>query len=414
MEIRDYLRAIRRILWLVIAVPVIAAILVGGFIELQPSVYQANATAIVPAITSNGISQSAASQYVSTFKDVLVSQTVVNDVSQKFGIPVTELVTGLSASTVTASSNYITVVLVGKHGQNLVGAVREAAIDTMNAIAEPQKVQADNEFINAETLWAAAETKLGAFYTTYNNLVPQVQYNDDQSTLNQQLAVLTTLKLNGDTVKAHAEQVTINATTAKLAQDASQLQIWQPLNSEYQAAQSAVEHARQQQVAADALVAANSNPNVVTTKNIGRLSKLGEVIKFAAIAFALGLLMMLGLILILELMRGGRRAQTPASATQQGAFAWQPPPAQTRPIGPPATPTMAAAVPTAPAAPSAAARDPWRTSPAPTAGDGGGNGNGNGNGHANGNGNGNGNAKTDAPDGDAQSQRAGGGIFRRR
>ena len=71
MEIRDYLRAIRRILWLVIAVPIVAGLLVGGFIEMQPSSYQATATAVVPAITANGISQSAASQYADTFKDVL-------------------------------------------------------------------------------------------------------------------------------------------------------------------------------------------------------------------------------------------------------------------------------------------------------------------------------------------------------
>ena len=138
MEIRDYLRAIRRILWLVIAIPVIAGVLVGGFIELQPSVYEADATAVVPAITANGISQSAASQYASTFKDVLTSQQVIPDVSQKFNIPQSELVAGLSSSTATASSNLINVVLVGQKNQNLAGAVREATIDTLNAIAEPR------------------------------------------------------------------------------------------------------------------------------------------------------------------------------------------------------------------------------------------------------------------------------------
>src|SRR5664279_4826406 len=111
MEIRDYLRAIRRILWLVIAVPVIAGLLVGGFIELQPSAYQANATAVVPAITANGISQSAASQYASTFKDVLVSQSIIPVVSQKYGIPQSELVTGLSSSTATDPSNVMNAII---------------------------------------------------------------------------------------------------------------------------------------------------------------------------------------------------------------------------------------------------------------------------------------------------------------
>ena len=110
--------------------------------------------------------------------------------------------------------------------------------------------------------------------------------------------------------------------------------------------------------------------------------------------------MMLGLILILELMRSGKRQDAP-DGTEQGAFAWAPPSAQTRPTGPPAAPAMAAA----PAA-SAGPRDPWRASPAASTvpGDGAGNGNG----HANGNG------QADTPSADAEPQRAGGGLFRRR
>lgn len=398
MEIRDYLRAIRRILWLVIAIPIIAGLAVGGFIEEQPSVYEAQATAIVPSNTAGGISQSAASQYVDTFKDVLTSSTVVNAVAQSgFGLTTSELVTGLSANTVTASSNYIIVTLLGKHGQNLVGAVKQAAIQTMNAIAEPQVIQAQNELNNARTLLATATTAMANFDATYNNLVPLVTYNNEQTTLNNQLAVLQTLKLNGDSVRAAAEQLTINQTIATLKTDATQLQIWQPLNSSVVAAQTAVDKATEDSVSATALQKANADPNVVTTKNEERLSKLSDVIKFAAIAFALALLMMLGLILILELMHAGRQ-QKVAPTSQQGAFAWPPPAAaQTRPTGPPAAAAMAAP----PAAPSVAPRDPWRATPDATAAPGG-------NGHTNGNG------QPNAPEVETEPQRAGGGLFRRR
>ncbi len=395
MEIRDYLRAIRRILWLVIAIPIIAALAVGGFIEEQPSVYEAQATAIVPSNTAGGISQSAASQYVSTYKDVLVSQTVVNAVAQAgFGLTTSELVTGLSANTVTASSNYIIVTLLGKHGQNLVGAARQAAIDTMNAIAAPQVYQSINELNNAKTLLATATTAMSSFDANFNNLVPLVTYNNEQTTLNNQLAVLQTLKLNGDTVRAAAEQLTINQTIATLRTDATQLQIWQPLNSSVVAAQTAVDKATEDHVAATALQ--TSDTNVVTTKNVGRLSKLADVIKFAAIAFALALLMMLGLILILELMHSGRQ-QKAAATSQQGAFAWPPPAAQTRPTGPPAAAAMAAAPPAAPSVPS---RDPWRATPDATETPGG-------NGHTNGNG------QATAPEVETEPQRSG-GLFRRR
>ena len=84
MEIRDYLRQIRRFLWLVIAAPIVAGLITGGIMQIRPSQYQADASVVVPAITAAGFSQSAASQYVDTFKDVLVSQPVLTDVHQKF------------------------------------------------------------------------------------------------------------------------------------------------------------------------------------------------------------------------------------------------------------------------------------------------------------------------------------------
>jgi hypothetical protein len=403
MEIRDYLRAIRRILWLVIAIPVVAALLVGGFIELQPSSYEAQASAVVPAITANGISQSAASQYADTFKDVLASQQVIPVVAQKYNIPQSELVAGLSSNTTTASSNLINVQLIGKRDdgkkpQDLLGAVREATIDTMNAIAEPQLIEATDEVTTAATLLQKAQTAINNFDTEYNNPSPTVQFNDQSSVVNQEKAQLQTAIINNDQARVNILNATILKSTALLGQYGQQLQIFEPLAAELSAANAASAHAASAQVAAQALIATDSAPGTVTAKNVGRLSKLSDVIKFAAIAFALALLMMLGLILILELMRSGKRQDEP-DGTQQGAFAWAPPAAQTRAAGPPATPAMAG-----PATGGAMARDPWRATTTSSTADG--DGNGNGNGHDTGG------ATADAPDADAEPQRA--GLFRRR
>jgi capsular polysaccharide biosynthesis protein len=399
MEIRDYLRAIRRVLWLVIAVPVIAGLLVGGFIELQPSVYQADATAVVPAITANGISQSAASQYASTFKDVLTSQQVIPEVAQKFNIPQAELLAGLSSSTATASSNLINIVLVGKKGQNLVGAVHEATVDTMNAIAEPQLVLAQNEVTDSRTLLQNAQTAVFNFDAQYANISPQVAYNNEQTTLSQKEAELQTAIINNDAAREGSLTATIASIKNTLAKLGSEWQQYQPLASALSAAQAANDHANTALVGAQSLIATDSAPGTVTTRNVGRLSKLSDVIKFAAIGFALALIMMLGLILILELMRSGKRQAVPAGE-QQGAFAWAPPAsAETRAAGPPAAPAMAGT------AAAGAARDPWRATPAPGS-DGHGNGNGNGNGHAGGD-------AQSGTDAGAEAQRTGPGLSRR-
>jgi capsular polysaccharide biosynthesis protein len=391
MEIRDYLRAIRRILPLLIILPIVAAAVTGFILEKQPSKYQASATVIVPAISGNGTSQSAASQYVDTFKDVLVSQPVVADVSQKFKITQTELVAGLSADTVTASSNVIHITLVGQHGQNLTGAVREAAIDSMDAIAQPSLVQAQAEKANSNTLWQNAQTAINKWVSATGNPSPQAKYNQDEGQLTTDEGLLQQAILSGDTSRETGLHAIIAKQTTLVETDGQQVQQYQSLDSSLSSAEAALNHSQQVLVTAEALVATDHAPSTVTVVNNGRLSKLSDVIKFAAIAFALALLMMLGLILILELMRSNRRpVAVVAPAPEQGAFAWQAAP-----------PASSQADVSQPATGGDEPRDPWRANPEPvsTTATAVADGNGNGNGHANGNGNGqaNGNGHADAP-----------------
>jgi capsular polysaccharide biosynthesis protein len=320
MEIRDYLRQIRRYLWLVILIPVVAALITGGLMEIRPSVYQADATVVVPAITANGFSQSAATQYVDTFKDVLVSEPVLADVSQKYGIPTSELASGLSASTITPSSNIINVVLLGKEHQNLTGAVREATVDSLNAIAQPRLAQALNAQTNAQTLLSNADTKITNWVATTGNPAPQEALNSAQGQLNVELGVLAQEKINGDAGKEAATQTLINQYTTAVTLKSEQLTQYEALANAKAAALSANDHATQEVVDAQALVATDEQQGTVSTNSVGRLSKLSDTIKFAGIAFAIALLMLLGLLLILELMRPTRRVA--AGEAGQGAFAF--------------------------------------------------------------------------------------------
>ena len=394
MEIRDYLRAIRRVLWLVIALPIVAALITGFLIERQPSAYQANASVVVPAISGNGVSQSAASQYVSTFKDVLVSQPVVTEVSQKYGIKVSELTSGLSASTVTASSNIIHIVLIGLHGQNLTGAVREATVDTMNAIAQPRLSEAQSEVSTSQTLLQNADSAIADWVATTGNPAPQALYNSVQTQLNQQISILNEEKIRNDVAHEAATQSFIaslrqelDARTAASCSSTRRSATPRPRRSPPATTRT------QDLVDAQALLAADSNPNTVNTVNVGRLSKLSDVIKFAGIGFALALIMMLGLILILELMRSSRRPRR-RSIRSRARSPGRPPglaaPVSRRRARPPCR---------ASARGIRGARRPARARWRPrSSAAGNGNGNGNGNGHSNGNGNGHAAVRPDDPE----------------
>jgi capsular polysaccharide biosynthesis protein len=387
MEIRDYLRAIRRILPLLIILPIVAAVITGFFLEKQPSKYQANATVVVPAISGNGTSQSAASQYVDTFKDVLVSEPVVADVHQKFGnISIPQLVAGLSADTVTASSNIIHVVLVGQKDQNLTAAVREATVASMDTIAQPGLIQAQNEVSQAQTLLQKANASINDFVAQYGNPSPAAFYNVQSTRLSALEAQYATAKINNDVKLLPQLLATINSQKTVVTQAGQQLAIYTPLASAQSAATASNDHAQSALVAAEALVATDHDASTVTVVNVGRLSKLSDVIKFAAIAFALALLMMLGLILILELMRSGRRPVVAAAGPEQGSFAWP----AAAPASSQATPTTSTTAPVAPAVTEAAdaPRDPWRAAPAAP-------------------------EMTDATQAEISPERSGGGLLRR-
>jgi hypothetical protein len=317
MEIRDYLRAIRRWLWLPIALPLVAAALTGVMLERQPSQYQANATVIVPAVSAKGFSTSAASQYVATFKDVLISQPIVDKVSKVTHAPVKDLVTGLSASVLSTSSNIIHVVFLGPKGDNATQIVREATVDTLDAVGQPQLIQAQNSVVAAQGQLQQANAAITQWTATTGLILPQQQFNTQQQELNQLLLQLQQAHLANDTAHAAALQAVITQRQSQLATLATQVTQYTDLSDARQSALSVRDHSAQELANAQALLSADHNTGTVTVQDIGRISKLSNTLKFTAIAFAVALILALAFILLLELMRGGRVQTAEAAPVAQ-------------------------------------------------------------------------------------------------
>jgi capsular polysaccharide biosynthesis protein len=315
MEIRDYLRAIRRWLWLPIVVPLVAALITGGVLEMQPSHYEANATVIVPAVSAKGFSTSAAAQYVATFKDVLVSSPVVNKVAAENHVPTSDLVNGLSATTVTASSNIIHITYIGLKGQNTTGIVDDASILTLDTVAEPELVQAQNAVSAAQVQLQQANAAINNFNTTTGNILPQQQFTSQQQELDTLLLELQQANLAGDTTHATALQSIITQREQQLATLAGQVNQYTALSDARQAAISVSDHAAQELNDVESLMAADHSASTVSVQKVGRLSKLGDTVRFTAIAFAVALLLALGIILLMELMRNDRPVERTAAPT---------------------------------------------------------------------------------------------------
>jgi capsular polysaccharide biosynthesis protein len=320
MEIRDYLRAIRHWLWLPIVVPLLAALITGGILETQPSKYQANATVIVPAVSAKGFSTSAAAQYVATFKDVLVSSPVVNKVAAENHVPASDLVNGLSATTLTASSNIIHITYVGYKGQNTAAIADDAAILSLDTVAEPQLVQAQNAVSAAQVQLQQANAAINNFNTTTGNILPEQQFTSQQQELDTLLLELQQANLAGDTTHATALQAIITQRETQLATLAGQVNQYTTLSDARQAALSVTDHAAQGLNDVESLMAADHSSGTIAVQKIGRISKLSDTLKFTAIAFVVALVLALSVILLLELMRGGPKRAVEMSEAEADEF----------------------------------------------------------------------------------------------
>jgi len=321
MEIRDYLRAIRRWLWLPIALPLIAGLLTGAVLELQPSQYQANATVIVPAVSAKGFSTSAAAQYFDTFKDVLVSSPVVNRVAADNHVPTQDLVKGLTANTATASSNVIQVTYDGYKGQNTSAIVRDATVVSLDTMAQPQVVEAENAVTAADAQLQQAQNAVNAFEASTGQVLPQQQFNNEQQELNSLLLQLQQANIANDTARATALQTIITQREQQLSALGQQVNQYTSLSNALTAAMATRDHASQELNDANALISSNHDPSTVAVTDVGRLSKLSNTLRFSGIAVAVALILALAFILIMELMRGGR-PQAVSATPEASAGTW--------------------------------------------------------------------------------------------
>jgi hypothetical protein len=318
MEIKDYLRAIRRWLWMPIVLPLVAGAGTGVLLLKQPLQYQADATVVVPAVSARGFSTSAAAQYVATFKDVLISAPLVLEVSQATGVPTKDLVSGLTASTVTASSNIIHVVYIGYQKNNAVTVARLATRDTLDIVAQPQLQQAQAAVASSSAQLKAADDAINAFTNSSGQVQPDVVFRTKQAELLSLRLQLQQTQIAGDAPRAALLQAVITQREAELSQLSAQLSQYTSLTQARQQAVTVASHDQQLLGDAQALLSADHLTSTVFVTDIGKLSRSGNILKFSAIAAAVALIMALALILLMELMRYRRPAVAGPAAGSGG------------------------------------------------------------------------------------------------
>lgn len=303
MDIKDYLYAIRRRLWLPIALPLVAALVTAGFIYLQPERYQATATVVVPALSNHGYSTSAVTQYVSTFKDVLVSPQVVNPVSAQTGDKRSDLRAGLTANTVTASSNIILVTYTGPNRKTVQAVAQAAAIDALDVLLGPSLAAAEIEVGNSQKTLNDADQALADFATQSGSLFPDLDYKLKVEQLSQFQLNYAQATLAHDRNRIRGLLPIIKDRTDKLAKFAPIVIQYQNLKDMQSSAQAVNSKSQIDLNSAKAAIASDHDARAVTVNFNGHISRLPEILRYAGVAAGVALLLSLGYIVLMEFLQ---------------------------------------------------------------------------------------------------------------
>lgn len=262
MEIVDFLRSARKRLWLLIAVPLVAAGVTGWLVMSAPPQFTANGTVSPPALIGGSAGNQytgsqAVSQYVAAFQATAQGPVVRQEVATKVGLPASQILDGLTVTQVGASSA-MTISFTDANGKVVEPVVAEVARETLQTMFGSQVSLARGQVSAAQQELAKANAAIVAWEKKNGMVAPDRIYQSKLDLINSLQQQQTSLLANGNKEGAAA-------VAAKVASARSDLGSFGPILAEYGAltasrdaataaltqAQAAVQNATAQEGAAD-------------------------------------------------------------------------------------------------------------------------------------------------------------------
>ena len=139
VELRDWTHVMGRRLTLLAVIPLVAMMVAGVLAVLEPQMYRATATVIMPGQASSGPLSSAVSQFVADFEGNITSDTVAQATSEATGEPKSAISAGISTKR-EGTSSVVEVSYTGTDADR-VGPVTVAAART--ALAQLAQIRLD-------------------------------------------------------------------------------------------------------------------------------------------------------------------------------------------------------------------------------------------------------------------------------
>jgi capsular polysaccharide biosynthesis protein len=307
VEIGDYLRVIRRRLWILVLVPVLAASTVAAVLLLQPVKYRAVATVAAPALVGG----SAENQYggsggvrvfVSNFTASLTAPQVVAKVAEQTQTSERSIRDNLTAQPILESS-LIEVTYVDPQQARSAEVARVASRETIKFLFQSQVDLARRSVTTAERAVSEATSKIADFIEENDIVNPEQTYQlQEQNLLSLQQRQLEA-QAEGNTTVASRLGEAIEARQAELAKLAPLVISYRDLQRQQDNAEARRNELQRTLEASLAQSRAANPDSVVTVSDPERLSRLMAFVRQGGVAFGAGLFLAIAIVFLLELLR---------------------------------------------------------------------------------------------------------------
>jgi capsular polysaccharide biosynthesis protein len=321
VEIDNYLGAIRRRLWILVLVPLLAASAVIAWELLRPPGYQATATVAAPAVvggpTTNQYSGTNAPRaFVADFSGALTSPLIVNQVAEKTGAAPNAIKDSLTVSQI-GDSSLVEVTYTTPERNQAVPVLNEATGATIRFLFQTQVTLAQKLVDEARKGVDKVNGELGAFYRKTGQVLPDEAYRIGAQQVADLQREQASARSRGEYSQASALESAISAKKEEVASLAPQVATYQSLVDRKSQALGRLNVLEEGLERAQAQYSAADPRSIVTIGEAQEASSLTGLVKKVVAALGAGLFLAVGIILLLEL--GSRRSGMGMEAPQRGA-----------------------------------------------------------------------------------------------
>ena len=316
METVSYLSIIRRRLWILLLVPLLAVGAVVAWQLRQPPQYSATATVAAPAAvggpnTNQYSGANAPRAFVADFSGAVTSPMIVNQVAEKTGAAPETIKDGLKVAQI-GSSSLVQLTYTGPRRDQVVPVVNESAAATIRFLFQTQVTLAEKTVGEARKAVDRANAALATFYKQTGQVLPDEAYRIAAQQVADLQKEQASARAGGETTKAASLQSSIDAKKAEVAKLAPQVATYQGLVERRTQALSRLNLLEQGMEQAQAQYSAADPEAIVVVGQVQRASRLPTLVRQAAPAAGAGLFLAVGIVLLLELFSRRSYDEEPA------------------------------------------------------------------------------------------------------